>query len=212
MCLLHYQVHSRLELRQLMNMHNRLEPEPLYSSRNFEESVVIVGGYDGSSWLPSLDSYFPFHDRVETLSLMTFSRSRASSVKLNGEIFVLGEVYGDVWFNTGIRIRIVFSTIFVCLQQKYVNNICSFLVESYNPLRNQWIQQPSLKEKKGSLAGASLNDKIFAIGGGNGAQCFSEVEMFDFNIGNWISARPMMKKVSYSYLQFALLYMSDLCW
>ncbi|XP_075111109.1 uncharacterized protein LOC107794575 isoform X3 [Nicotiana tabacum] len=160
-------VHSKLELRRLMNMHNRLEPEPLYSSTNFEESVVIVGGYYGSSWLPSLDSYFPFHDRVETLSLMTFSRSRASSVKLNGEIFVLGEVYGDVWFNT---------------------------VESYNPLRNQWIQQPSLKEKKGSLAGASLNDKIFAIGGGNGAQCFSEVEMFDFNIGNWISARPMMKK------------------
>nr|XP_016461932.1 PREDICTED: uncharacterized protein LOC107785206 isoform X2 [Nicotiana tabacum] len=160
-------VHSRLELRQLMNMHNRLEPEPLYSSRNFEESVVIVGGYDGSSWLPSLDSYFPLHDRVETLSPMTFSRSHASSVKLNGEIFVLGGVYGDVWFNT---------------------------VESFSPLRNQWIQQPSLNEKKGSLAGASLNDKIFAIGGGNGAQCFSEVEMFDFNIGNWISARAMMKK------------------
>ncbi|XP_019244682.1 PREDICTED: uncharacterized protein LOC109224586 [Nicotiana attenuata] len=106
-------VHSKLELRRLMNIHNTLEPEPLYSSRNFEESVVIVGGYDGSSWLQSLDSYFPLHDRVETLSPMTFSRSHASSVKLNGEIFVLGGVYGDVWFNT---------------------------VESYSPLKNQWIQ------------------------------------------------------------------------
>ncbi|KAF3623230.1 hypothetical protein FXO37_31974 [Capsicum annuum] len=33
-----------------------------------------------------------------------------------------------------------------------------------------------LKEKRGSLVGATLKDKIFAIGGGNGIECFSETE------------------------------------
>lgn len=104
---------------------------------------------------------------------MTFPRSHASAVKLNGELFVLGGMHNDVYFNT---------------------------VESYNPLRNQWVQQPSLNEKKGCLAGASLNDKIFAFGGGNGVQCFSEVEMFDWNLGHWISALSMMEKICPGWL------------
>lgn len=79
-------------------------------------------------------------------------------------------------------------------------------------MRNQWSQQPSLNEKKGCLAGASLNDKIFAFGGGNGDQCFSEVEMFDLNLGHWISAQSMMEKVSSSLLQFIVLYMTYLSW
>ncbi|KAG5600103.1 hypothetical protein H5410_031473 [Solanum commersonii] len=202
------QVHYKLELRQFMNMLNELVPGLLYASRALEEvhvprgqlppgindSVVIVGGYNGSLWMPSLDSYFPSHDRVETLSQMTFPRSHAAAVKLNGELFVLGGVHNNVYFNTGIRIEVVPSPIFVCFQKKCVDITCSFLVESYNPLRNQWSQQPSLNEKKGCLAGASLNDKIFAFGGGNGVQCFSEVEMFDLNLGHWISAQSMMQK------------------
>ncbi|XP_060182382.1 uncharacterized protein LOC132612054, partial [Lycium barbarum] len=154
-------VHFKLGLREPMDMHKRLLLQDIH------DSVVIVGGFDGSSWLPSLDSYFPLHDRVETLRPMAFSRSHASAVKLNGEVFVLGGVHNDVWLDT---------------------------VESYNPLRNQWMPQPSINEKRGCLAGASLNDKIFAFGGGNGDQCFSEVEMFDLNIGNWISAQSMMQK------------------
>ncbi|XP_059301760.1 uncharacterized protein LOC132053658 isoform X2 [Lycium ferocissimum] len=178
---LEQEVHFKLGLREPLDMHNRLVPGLLYASKSLEEvrlpqgqllqdihdSVVIVGGFDGSSWLPSLDSYFPLHDRVETLSPMAFSRSHAMAVKLNGEVFVLGGVHNDVWLDT---------------------------VESYNPLRNQWTPQPSMNEKRGCLAGASLNDKIFAFGGGNGDQCFSEVEMFDLNIGNWISAQSMMQK------------------
>ncbi|PHT58459.1 Heat shock protein 82 [Capsicum baccatum] len=35
---------------------------------------------------------------------------------------------------------------------------------------------PCLKEKRGSLAGATLKDKIFAIGGGNGIECFSQTK------------------------------------
>lgn len=37
--------------------------------------------------------------------------------------------------------------------------------------------------------------KIFAIGGGNGVDCFSEVELFDLYIGSWTYCQPMLEKV-----------------
>lgn len=40
-----------------------------------------------------------------------------------------------------------------------------------------------------------MSDKIFAIGGGNGYECFSDVELFDLNIGCWISTKSMLEKV-----------------
>lgn len=57
--------------------------------------------------------------------------------------------------------------------------------------------QPPLNQEKGSLAGATIDDKIFAIGGGNGIESFSEVEMLDLDVGRWISTRSMLEKVIY---------------
>lgn len=72
-------------------------------------------------------------------------------------------------------------------------------VESYNPTSNQWVSRPSLNQKKGSLAGASLCGKIFVVGGGNGLACYSEVEMLDMNIGKWITTQSMLQKVLCTY-------------
>ncbi|PNX83764.1 kelch-like protein, partial [Trifolium pratense] len=67
-------------------------------------------------------------------------------------------------------------------------------VESYNPISDNWTLCPSMNRKKGSLSGAALNDKIFAVGGGNGLESFSDVEMLDFDIGRWIPTRSMLDK------------------
>lgn len=42
-----------------------------------------------------------------------------------------------------------------------------------------------------------LHDNIFALGGGNGLDCFSEVEMLDLDFGRWIPTRSMLQKVKY---------------
>jgi hypothetical protein len=73
-----------------------------------------------------------------------------------------------------------------------------FEVESYNPLSDKWVTRPSLNQKKGGLGAVSLNQKIFAIGGGVQTQCFSEVEIFDLDIGSWIPTRSMLQKVPLS--------------
>lgn len=62
-------------------------------------------------------------------------------------------------------------------------------------MNNQWTPHPSLNKKKGSLAGATLDEKIFAIGGGNGLECFADVEMFDMDVGRWIPTRSMLQTV-----------------
>lgn len=134
---------------------------------DFDESVFLVGGYDGVSWLSALDLYCPSQDILKTLKPMAAVRSYSSVAKLNGELYVFGGGNGSLWYDT---------------------------VESYNPVNNQWSLCPSMNEKKGSLAGAMLDNKIFAIGGGNGVECFSDVEMYDVNVGSWIPTQSMLEK------------------
>lgn len=53
-----------------------------------------------------------------------------------------------------------------------------------------------MNQRKGGLAGVSFDDKIYAIGGGNGAECFSEVEIYHLGIGRWIPTQSMLHKVN----------------
>uniref|UniRef100_A0A7N0TC99 DCD domain-containing protein n=1 Tax=Kalanchoe fedtschenkoi TaxID=63787 RepID=A0A7N0TC99_KALFE len=133
------------------------------------ESVFLVGGCDGSSWLSSLDLYLPSCDTLKSLKPMKTVRSHASVTKLNGNLYVLGGVDSET--------------------TTYYDSVAS-----YNPLRDQWSVCPSLKRRKGNLASTSFYGKIFAIGGGNENECFSEVEMFDENAGIWIQTRSMKSK------------------
>ncbi|OMO97675.1 Kelch repeat type 1 [Corchorus olitorius] len=131
------------------------------------ESIFLVGGYDGESWLSAFHSYFPSQDVVKSFQPMSSVRSYAAAAQLNGELYVIGGGDGNHWYNT---------------------------VEIYSSASDQWTLCPSLKEKKGSLAGAALDGKIFAFGGGNGIGCFSEVEMLDLIVGRWINTRSMLQK------------------
>lgn len=56
----------------------------------FVDSVYIVGGHDGSSWLTTLDSYYPSHDTKISLSPMQFVKKYASLATLNGELYHFG--------------------------------------------------------------------------------------------------------------------------
>lgn len=81
--------------------------------------------------------------------------------------------------------------------------VCCFCeVESYSPADNKWTFRSPFNKRKGSLAGATLNDKIFAIGGGNQSGCLFEVEMYDPQVARWITTRSMSQKVSFNLLVY----------
>ncbi|MED6111915.1 hypothetical protein PIB30_056692 [Stylosanthes scabra] len=132
-----------------------------------KDSLFLIGGFDGASWLPTMDMYSTSRNVIKSLKPMSSVRSYASVVQLNGDIYVLGGGNGHAWYDT---------------------------VESYNPICDNWTLCPSLNKKKGSLSGAVLDKKIFAVGGGNGVECFSDVEMLDFDIGRWITTQSMLEK------------------
>ncbi|CAM0879695.1 unnamed protein product [Alopecurus aequalis] len=163
-------------IQQLQYQYEKLQLE--YSAaligetRNNVEgpSIFLIGGHNGYTWLPSLDSFYPTADRLVPLRPMNSARGYAAVAAFNDHLFVFGGGDGDSWYDT---------------------------VECYNRVSNVWITCPCLKQMKGSLAGATLNGKIFAIGGGNGSQSFSEVEMFDPAHGSWIDS-PSLQQCRFS--------------
>ncbi|KAK1409388.1 hypothetical protein QVD17_35914 [Tagetes erecta] len=168
---------SKLEIQQLKNRVSVLESGsrsivdpvelgnqlPSKDMANLKDPVFIVGGHDGSSWLPNLDLYFPSRDIKFSLSPMSFIKRYASAATLNGELYHFG---GDG----------------------------SHTVESFNPANNQWIPRPPLYWKNINVAGASIKDRLYVVGGCNGPHCSSEVEYLDMNAGRWLPARSMQSK------------------
>jgi Kelch motif len=73
-------------------------------------------------------------------------------------------------------------------------------VECYNRSTDEWTQCPPLSCSKGSLAGVALGGKIFAIGGGDGQNCFSCMEMLDPSVGKWVFSESMNEKVPYKLI------------
>nr|XP_043633726.1 kelch-like protein 12 [Erigeron canadensis] len=127
------------------------------------DSVYIVGGFDGSSWLSTLDSYYPSDDHKLSHSSMKCVKQYASAATFNGELYH----FGGVGYHS---------------------------VESFSPTRNQWITRPPLFWKNIHVAGASVNEKLFVVGGEQGGQSSSEVEFLDLNIGKWLPTRSMQSK------------------
>ncbi|KAM7264057.1 hypothetical protein ACFE04_001740 [Oxalis oulophora] len=131
------------------------------------DSIFLVGGYDGETWLSTFESYFPSKDWTKSLKRMNTVRAYASVAKFNDDIYVLGGGNGNTWYDT---------------------------VESYSLSNDEWSMRPSLTREKGSTGAAVAQDKIFAIGGGNGEECFADVEMLDPEIGKWICVRSLTEK------------------
>ncbi|PON80905.1 BTB-kelch protein [Trema orientale] len=159
--------------RQLFERSGKVEREESESRNDshpsLEESVLLVGGYDGSSWLSAIDCYQPSLGYMESRSSTRLVHKYASAVNLNGEVYVFGG------------------------ENKKKNVWCDE-VESYNPVSNEWTSCPSLNQKKGYFAGVSFNEKIYATGGVNTTECYSAVEIFDVNREKWIHPQSMLHK------------------
>lgn len=87
-----------------------IDPRP-----ELEESILLVGGFDGSSWLSALDCYRPSLDHTESFSPMSLVRSHASAAKLNGEVYVFGGVYENLWYDEGIGYKFSLLYFIFCI-------------------------------------------------------------------------------------------------
>nr|KYP37786.1 B2 protein [Cajanus cajan] len=75
------------------------------------------------------------------------------------------------------------------------DSILELNVGSYSPILDKWALCPSLNQNKGSLALVSLTNKIFGDVGASVIDCFSDIEVFDLDLGKWISAYSIQNKI-----------------
>lgn len=73
-----------------------------------DDSILLIGGYDGVSWLSSLDCYSPSQNLTKSLSPMHTERCYAAVSKLDGELFVFGGGTHGQRFNTGSLFSFIF--------------------------------------------------------------------------------------------------------
>lgn len=163
--------------------------------------IYLIGGFDGCSWLSTLDGFSPSLNIITPLKSMSSARSYASAVSLDSSIYVFGGGDGHLWFDSGIILKFIqylhVHSPMISLPVSHLYFLLNLnVVECYNRCHDEWTECPSMKLKKGSLAGATLNGKIFAIGGGDGVDCFSDVEVFDPVEERWINYQSMLHTVT----------------
>ncbi|KAJ0975503.1 hypothetical protein J5N97_017468 [Dioscorea zingiberensis] len=136
-----------------------------------DKMIYLVGGFDGESWMSALDSLSPSLDVLTPLKSMMYARQYASAVALHGRIYVFGggEFGGE-------------------------NSCHKTVVECYNTNYDEWAICAPMRCGKANLSGATLNGKIFAIGGGTRHVCYSDVQMFDPALERWFNTQPMIEK------------------
>lgn len=65
------------------------------------QEVYLMGGFNGTEWLGSVDRYRPSRDEWEVVAPMSAKRSYAASAVLDGMVYVFGGGEGQLWYDTG---------------------------------------------------------------------------------------------------------------
>ncbi|KAK9061089.1 hypothetical protein SSX86_018269 [Deinandra increscens subsp. villosa] len=171
-------------------VHNQL---PSNFVAKFTESVFIVGGHDGFSWLPALDSYIPSNDIKISLPPMTSIKKYASAATLNGELYHFGgdgpvESFNTAnnqwiqrpplyWKNTNVSGASVMDKLFVVGGGDRYH--FSSEVEYLDMNIGKWFPVHSMHSKRLAPAAAELNNVLYVTGGFDGESYLSSVERFD---------------------------------
>lgn len=103
-----------------------------------------------------------------TRSPMPTARSRAGTVVLNGQIYVIGGMGGY-----------------------YGNQFEEDANEIYDPTSDVWATKTPLPTPRWGLVAAAVGDRIYAIGGANETGMLDIVEVYDPQSDSWKTGTPM---------------------
>lgn len=97
---------------------------------------------------------------------MSAERSHAAIANVSGKIFVMGG--------------------------KITNEALSSLVESYDPIKNEWTTLAPMIEKRAGARAAVIRGNLYVLGGYNGSCCLSTIEHYNQQSNKWtiVSSSP----------------------
>lgn len=177
------------------------------------DNVYIVGGYNRSSCLDSVELYNRADNRWHYVHNMTTKRGRCNAVLLNDSIYAFGgsdghrdldsmEIYtpdSGEWKlsrKSMLEERSSFGAvtlngnIYVIGGTQYSYPLSS--AECYDSVKQKWVSIPDMKISRNDLAVAALDDQVYAIGGEQSTSgCTSTVECYNTESGVWESIAPL---------------------
>nr|XP_043633728.1 uncharacterized protein LOC122604934 [Erigeron canadensis] len=177
------------------------------SQSNLVESVYIVGGFDGSSWMSTIESYFPYHDHKCSLSPMKFVKTYASAATFNAEIFHFGgggyhtvESFNPTTNQWNSRPPLHWKNIYAAGAS--INDRLFVVggangsggpseVEYLDLIIGKWLPTRAMQSKRLGPAVAELNNALYVTGGYDGASYLSSVERFDPREEAWYNLPSM---------------------
>ncbi|XP_035816052.1 uncharacterized protein [Zea mays] len=186
-------------------------------------SIFLIGGYNGVTWLSSLDSFSPEKDTMVGLTPMSFARSYASAAALDGHIFAFGGGGGkSSWYNTvakhlkglnsldtnmlpysqymlqrfALAVAELNGTIYAT--GGYDGSMYLQSAERYDQREGVWVRLRSMNTKRGCHALTVLGESLYAMGGYNGDKMVSSVEIFDPRLNAWRMGDPMSAPRGYA--------------
>ena len=151
--------------------------------------IYIIGGVDGNGVSVSVDEYDPLFNVWDKKNDMPNQRIRAASCTLNNKIYIIGdadnvkadlvEVYdpsNDSWgIAANLNVPRESLSCSVASGKLYAiggqhNTACGqgqlcATVEEYDPDLNLWMLKAEMPTPRNSLTTASINNKIYAMGG-----------------------------------------------
>jgi N-acetylneuraminic acid mutarotase len=129
----------------------------------------VTAGVPGATWNPlALDVYDPTSNTWETRGNIPTPRGLASACVVNGKIYMIGGVVGDL---EGAPL----ST-----------------MDEYDPATDTWTRKNNMPTARVWSSSSVANGKIYVIGGVNfGGPVFSKVEEYDPTTDTWITKLDM---------------------
>ena len=133
--------------------------------------IYVFGGEAAGSDLASVEEFDPATNTWTTKSPMPTARRNAAAAVVGNVIYVVGGCSVSCYYDgTGALAT----------------------VERYDPATDTWLTSAPMPTARWALAAATLNGRIYAIGGlGNQGVHFTTVEEYDPTTDSWSGGSPM---------------------
>ncbi|EDO46854.1 predicted protein [Nematostella vectensis] len=172
--------------------------------------LYALGGYDGNSYLNTVERYCPKTKEWTMVSPMIFSRSCFAAEVADGYIYAFGG-YGPSYLSTVerydpsmdawemmpamsmVRINSGVGVVAGCLYIVGGHNGVSHLqsVERFDPITNEWSMVAPMGRPRTGLSVAVLDGLLYAIGGHDGSGYLNLTQCYDTISNTWHSVKPM---------------------
>ncbi|KAM7447248.1 protein modification by small protein conjugation [Porites harrisoni] len=127
--------------------------------------LYSLGGYDGNTYLNTMECYNSCTKQWSHVAPMHYSRSCFAAAVCDGYLYALGG-YGPSYLRT---------------------------VERYDPSSNSWEMMPAMSTYRINFGVGVLNGCLYVVGGHNGVSHLRSVERFDPVSSEWTMVTPMSR-------------------